>query len=173
MTEMERYLAKVDSTTTPDGCWLWTGGTFRGSGYGRFSLSDARRSSVRSHRWGYEHLVGPIPDGMVVRHTCDVPLCHRPDHWILGTPADNSADMVARGRSHVGSRNHASKLIEADVLIIKRDLLPQVALGRGRTKRGQLTLGQIGARFGVTAAVIRSIREGKTWGQVRVVEGEE
>lgn len=165
-TDMERYLAKIDTSGGPDACHPWTGGTFVDSGYGRFSLGDARRSSVRSHRWGYTQLVGPIPDDLVVRHTCDMPLCHNPRHWVLGTNADNSADMVTRGRSLVGERNHASKLTEADVVVIKRDLLPLTANGKGR--RGEMTIPQIAARFGVTPALISQIKAGRAWKHVIV-----
>ena len=165
-TEMDRYLAKVDASGGPDACWPWTGGTFRGSGYGRFSLSDTKRSSVRSHRWGYIQLVGPLGPDDVVRHTCDFPLCHNSLHWLKGTNADNSADMVTRGRSHVGSRNHASKLVEADVLVIKRDLLPLTATGKGR--RGELSEAQIAARYGVTKALIGAIKRGIAWKHVIV-----
>lgn len=162
MTEMQRYLSKVDASGGPDACWPWTGGTFD-SGYGRFSLSDAKRSSVRSHRWGFTQLVGPIPEGMIVRHTCDVRACHNPAHWLLGTPADNSADMVRRGRSASGTGNGASRLTEADVRVIKHELLPLTATGKGATRRGQLTQAQIAARFGVTQGVIASIKAGRTW----------
>ena len=161
-TVMERYLSKVDSSGGPDACWPWTGGTFS-NGYGRLALDDAARSSVRSHRWGYETLVGPIPDGLIVRHTCDAPLCHNPTHWLLGTFAENSADMTTRGRSARGTRNAASKLTDADVIEIRR-LAAGTARGKGR--RGQITLGEIAERFGVTPPVIRLIRDGITWTHV-------
>ena len=39
---------------------------------------------------------GPIPDGLFVCHQCDVKLCVRPDHFFLGTQADNMADFAAK-----------------------------------------------------------------------------
>lgn len=166
---MDRYLAKIDTSGGPEACHPWTGGRFS-NGYGRLSLDDDRRRSVRSHRWGFEQIIGPIPDGMVVRHTCDNPLCHNPTHWVLGSNADNSADMVDRGRSLRGEANPASRLTADDVLIIKRDLLPLTARGRGRGRGGEVTLKSIARRYGVTPPVIANIRDGKTWSEVRVGE---
>jgi hypothetical protein len=73
------------------GCWLWIGAR-HSMGYGKFDGEMA-------HRYAWQLVNGPIPDGLVVRHRCDVPLCVRPEHLELGTRADNSRDMVERGRS--------------------------------------------------------------------------
>jgi hypothetical protein len=165
-TEIERYFASIDLSPGPGFCNPWTGGFFD-SGYPRFSLSNARRSSVRAHRYGWQLLRGPIPPRLLVCHTCDWLPCMNPLHWILGTNAFNLADMVAKGRSLTGSDNPASKLTEADVRVIKRELLPQVAVGRGYTRAGQLTLRDIASRYDVTDGVIASIRAGRTWTHVR------
>jgi HNH endonuclease len=50
------------------------------------------------HHVLYEETFGPIPFGWVVRHTCDDRMCINMDHMILGTKADNSRDIVERGR---------------------------------------------------------------------------
>ncbi len=81
------------------GCWLWQG-SLTSDGYGRFWLIDRH---VRAHRASYELRYGPIPEGMVVRHKCDVPQCVNPDHLELGTQADNNRDIVTRGR-HVNQK---------------------------------------------------------------------
>lgn len=59
---------------------------------------DGKTRTFKAHRVVYEYLHGPIPDGMVVMHTCDNPPCVRPDHLRLGTQGDNLRDMIAKGR---------------------------------------------------------------------------
>ena len=56
---------------------------------------------VYVHRVVWEaHNAEPIPEGMVVRHTCDNPSCCNPEHLVLGTLKDNTADMYERGREN-------------------------------------------------------------------------
>lgn len=58
-------------------CWLWTGG--RGD-YGHGVYHVTHRHQVRAHRYAYEELVGPIPDGLVLDHLCRNPPCVNPAH---------------------------------------------------------------------------------------------
>lgn len=71
----------------------------------------------------YEQEVGPIPAGLFVLHHCDNPCCINPEHLYTGTHADNTRDMVVRGRapgnSMPGVRNPATKLTEAQVSQIR------------------------------------------------------
>jgi hypothetical protein len=66
-----------------------------------------RRKNGRSglaHRYAWEDVHGPIPDGMVVMHTCDNRPCVNVDHLKLGTQRDNIIDMVVKGRNRSGSK---------------------------------------------------------------------
>lgn len=58
------------------GCWIWTGRTSRG--YGDFSVGE--QLHIRAHRWAYELLVGPIPEGLTLDHLCRTPACVHPWH---------------------------------------------------------------------------------------------
>lgn len=80
---------------TETGCWLFEKG-YLVEGYAYFSANGRR---YRAHRWSYEQFVGPIGEGLVVRHICDVPCCVNPRHLILGTQAENNQDCVSRQRS--------------------------------------------------------------------------
>jgi HNH endonuclease len=76
-------------------CWDWVGPTSR-------DATGHRRGwfgRVKAYRYSWALDNGPIPDGFHVCHHCDRPICIRSDHLFLGTPADNMADMVAKGRS--------------------------------------------------------------------------
>lgn len=54
-------------------------------------------------KWRVTRLVwtekkGPIPMGLSVLHTCDNPKCIKLEHLFLGTEADNTQDMMRKGR---------------------------------------------------------------------------
>jgi len=106
--------------------------------------------TVRAHRVMYECTKGPIPPGMVVRHTCDNPACINPDHLIIGTHKDNSQDMVKRGRQTI--TRYAASLTEEQVRDIKRN--------------PQMSAKALAAKHGVTQWAIFRIRRGDTWGHI-------
>lgn len=72
---MERFWSKVDASGD---CWEWTAGV-NNRGYGYFHVAVGQ-SPVGAHRFAYEQLVGPIPDGLVIDHLCRNPPCVNPDH---------------------------------------------------------------------------------------------
>ncbi len=76
-------------------CWRWTGEK-RTGGYGYIEVAG---KAMRVHRVAYEVLVGPIPKGLVVMHSCDQRDCINPAHLSLGTIADNNRDMRRKGRA--------------------------------------------------------------------------
>jgi HNH endonuclease len=58
--------------------------------------------AVNLHRYIWILANGPIPEGMCVCHRCDNPPCFRLDHLFLGTRAENTGDMMAKGRHGAG-----------------------------------------------------------------------
>lgn len=89
----KRFWSRVDFSS-PDDCWLW-----RGARVGKYGEVKWGKRPVLVHRAAYEMVYGEIPRDKVVCHTCDTPLCVRPDHLVIGTDADNVEDMWAKGRA--------------------------------------------------------------------------
>lgn len=135
------------------GCWLWEKALLK-DGYGASHIPRtlaAGSRSRRAHRLSYEAFTGQIPDGMMVLHKCDVPACCNPEHLFLGTSADNSADMKAKGRQARGDGNGRAKLTESDV----RDVLQRLAAGEKQQS--------IADSLGVEQQVISRIKRRLTW----------
>lgn len=86
-------------------CWFWKGAT-QHSGHGQFSVDW---KMVPAHRVAYELLIGPIPEGMFVLHSCDVPGCVNPKHLRIGTQRDNIKDASAKHRLATGTRHGSYK----------------------------------------------------------------
>lgn len=139
-----------------DACWTWTGWKSR-DGYGQIVWLKQR---IRAHRISWILAHGSIPDGMLVCHRCDNPPCVNPSHLFLGTPFDNTADMMAKGRHAAtgprtplrGSAIAASRLTWPDVVTIRRLLAEDT-----------MTMAAIGAMFGVTKHAIYRIKIRQSW----------
>lgn len=99
-----RFWAKVDKS---GGCWVWTGAC-NSDGYGNFLFEGA---NWRAHRWSYERLVGPIPDGLVIDHLCCVTRCVNPAHLEPVTHLEN----VRRGIRRVA---RAAELTNEQVAVV-------------------------------------------------------
>jgi len=91
-TPEERFWAKVDKSGD---CWTWTGGK-NFSGYGHFVYGG---TTVKAHRFVYELEVGPIPDGLEIRHLCNNGHlgCVTPSHMVPGTRSENRIDLTHAG----------------------------------------------------------------------------
>ena len=126
------------------GCVVWTGAK-NSKGYGQLNISGQRKYA---HRLAYEAAHGPIPEGAFVMHACDTPACINPEHLSAGTPAENMADKVRKGRQQRGQAVRNSVLTPAQVEAIRRD---------GRIQR------DIALEFGVSRATVNDIKRGRTW----------
>ena len=113
---IQRILDRVKGPLSDDRCWETTGYKNK-DGY---SMVWVHPTYKASHRLIWEaYNAEPIPEEMVVRHTCDNPCCVNPNHLVLGTHKDNMKDKKDRG----GARGVSSKLTEGEVKIIKDRLV--------------------------------------------------
>lgn len=112
---------------------------------------------MRAHRFAWAIHNGPITDGKHVCHTCDTPACVNPAHLFLGTPADNTADKVQKGRAKggcpPGSGHHRAKLHESDIPAI-------------RAKKSHMSLNALAREYGVSKRAIHFIVHGRHWKHV-------
>lgn len=151
----ERFWAKVRKSDDRDGCWLWTG-TVNHKGYGYITDKPSRtRWSV--HRLSYVMAFGPIPEGRSVCHRCDTPACVRPEHLWLGSAADNTADMMAKGRHR---RIHGEAL--------RLDGLTECTVReiRARYAAGGVSHQALADQYGVAKSTISHVLSRRTWRDV-------
>lgn len=143
----ERFFEKI---VIGKDCWFWIG-CRNNRGYGVISIGGrphlASRLSWEIHR-------GKIPKNICVLHKCDVPCCVNPNHLFLGTPMENSKDMLNKGRFPCGEEHWGAKLTAKAVKLIKVD------------RQSGLSYSKIAARYGVSYETIRDVCIGATWSHV-------
>src|ERR1700743_415846 len=94
---LESIRDSFDEFYTPEpnsGCWLWLR-AFEPGAYGKIQIKG---KCVGAHRMSWQVHKGPIPEGKLVLHKCDVRLCVNPDHLFLGSYFDNTMDAITKGR---------------------------------------------------------------------------
>lgn len=136
-----------------DGCWEWIGGTSRG--YGIFKLNN---KSYRAPRFAWRLLIGEVPSGLFVLHSCDNRACVNPDHLFLGTHDDNMLDMVQKGRATGcplrGEEASNAKLTNDQVLAIRAK------------KEAGMTYRPLCRLFGITYNTAWCIVNRRTWAHI-------
>lgn len=144
---IERLLNKIRERSS--GCWEWTAYR-KPDGYGRFNFNGRM---CLAHRAAWLLLKGPIPDKLLVLHSCDNRRCVNPDHLFLGTQKDNMDDMLRKDRGVFvrGERIGTAKLTAEAVREI-----------RTSPKTG----GQLAREYGLSKTAVNNVRAGKTWTHV-------
>jgi len=150
-----RFLSKLPknyhTVDMQDVCWTWQGSLHKTTGYGE--IGWGKYDKYFAHRISYIVFNNIIPQGILVRHTCDNRLCVNPKHLLLGSHHDNALDSAKRHR-----QGH-QKLNEEAVKVIKWMLKYKYTKGlRNKLK----TL------YHVTRTTICDIEKGKSWAWVQV-----
>jgi hypothetical protein len=137
------FWSRVDKRG-PDECWEWTGARIQ-RGYGQVNKLRKHPAGTVASRISYWLANGPFDTTLLVCHKCDRPPCVNPAHLFIGTSADNSHDMVTKGR------HGRTPLTAQDVADIRASKEKQAVLA---------------ARYGVSQPSISNIRRGKHWRHV-------
>jgi len=148
-SSFEKYVIRNE-----DGCWGWKGCLSKK--YGSLQYGG-KYKSISAHRASWLIHKGEIPEDLFICHTCDNPVCTKPEHLFLGTPTDNVLDMIKKGRNKPtrGEKSASAKLNEAQVIQIK-ELLEQ-----------NESMTQIAKKFGVHIVTIHDIKYKKTWSHIQ------
>jgi hypothetical protein len=156
---LQDRIAQYAHYVLPSGCVIWAGYTdVDGYAIAHFKADGVGRN-MKVHRLVYEEAHGPIADGMMVCHRCDVRSCVNPDHLFLGTAKDNVADMWAKGRwrpgaqDNRGERNPRARLSHQDVASI-------------RAKRSAgIGAAELAKDYGVSRSHVQRICRGQMWAE--------
>lgn len=129
------------------GCRIWDGRLNKENGYGRIGYMSKQ---WRAHRLMYTLMLGDIPKGMELMHSCDNPRCINPNHLTPGTHAQNIAEAYAKGRKFVpqGDRHPRFSFTEEQAR---------------RIVSSDISASEIAAEFGVSKSSIYRLRNGSTW----------
>lgn len=146
----EGVYAKYVVEGEPDACWIWKG-RIGDKGYGTV---DVRGQCLRAHRLSWSIHRGAIPDGQVVRHSCDFRACVNPSHLLLGSQLDNIEDRQERGRQARGEQTGSAKLSVENVREIRR--LHADGLGQREVAR----------KMALPYSCVHGVISGKWWAHV-------
>ena len=138
---------KADRKT---GCFIWQGAQTKG--YGTFYAGGKKHYA---HRLFYEFLRGRVPPGLELHHICDNKSCVNPHHVVPVFHSENMRQAALR-LVFSGGRNGNSKLIESEVLEIKR------ALKQGVSVR------ELASHSSVSSRMLYYIAAEKNWKQVNL-----
>jgi hypothetical protein len=131
------------------GCWEFTGAINRG-GYGVFRGYDDEW--IEGHRFAFKVFVGPLKEGLVICHSCNVRKCCNPKHLRQDTISGNLTDMS------YAKTNPTQILSVEEVTEIKKSLK--------HFYRGQIK--DLAHYYKVSKQTISSIKNGTTWSHIQI-----
>lgn len=149
---VDRFWARVQRG---ENCWLWTGG--KSGAYGQLTVAGRR---VLAHRasWLITNKAALSVD-KVVRHTCDTPLCVRPEHLVAGSAAQNVRDTYERNRRRSGTWSGGTSRPNAV-------LDDQVVTELRRAVRGGRSIRSLALEIGVAYTTAHRAIRGIGWSHV-------
>ena len=136
----------------PNGCREWLGQPTVKGGYGQVKVQGVQWSA---HRLAWVLFRGPIPQGKLICHKCNNPICVETEgknHLYVGTHQTNHDDMMLAGTRPRGNIAGWTPLEDADIL----ELVRRWKAGEKRTVLAR----QFGIRYGTLINILR----GQTWG---------
>lgn len=155
------YLVSAIKDHNSDECLVWPF-SCQPKGYGQVDATDERglHKNRRVHRVAYALVNGPIPVGLMVRHTCDNPPCFNPRHLLAGTAKQNTQDAISRGRINaVGEHNNSAKLNPDKVRQIRKLFADEPGRVMQKYKR-------LAEMFNVGMTGIQSVVDRRRWKHV-------
>lgn len=144
LTAEERFWSKIVKGEKENDCWNWISAVSK-TGYPVIRV-DGRTAKASRFCWEIHH--GKIPEGMMICHRCDTPMCCNPSHLFLGTAGENARDMVRKER-------HGRMKFTHDQVRRIRALYER--------HRNHLTHKRIAEWFGVSKATISHMMTGRNW----------
>lgn len=158
--KIAHFWSRCDRSGGDASCWIWQGA--QSGPYGRAAWPRRGAGfSERTHRIAFAIANGWLPkgrtkDALVIRHTCDTPLCCNPSHLLTGTHADNADDAISRGRAVPPPRwsgdGHPRARLSAE----------KVAVARSEHAKGATCI-SLARRFGVGETTMGHALAGDTW----------
>lgn len=142
MTTRQRLLSRAEQQAGAS-CLVWQG-PVNDNGYGLMKVDGKMKST---HRLAYELEHGPIPEGMVVDHTCFVRNCVNVEHMRLATTAENNRSLsgtrkngrgLPRGVTERGGRYLAAVRHDGNTLHLGTFDTPELAAEAASAKRAEL-----------------------------------
>lgn len=149
ITYFEKFMRLVEETNS---CWIWKASP--ASRYGKYMIE---KRYISAHRISWLFFVGTIPKGKYLCHTCDNMKCVNPAHLFLGSPRDNTQDMIRKGRNRKGESHGNSKLCDKDIFEIA------YMYNEGYTKK------HIAKKFKVSDVTIDNIIQRRIWTHIDIL----
>lgn len=129
-------------------CLIWQG---KGR-VGEYGVVGYAWETWLAHRLSYYFQHPDFDQSLVIRHSCDTPLCVEPSHLLEGTHADNVQDKVDRGRQPK-TESHWNVKISAD----------DVRKIREKYSAGGVYQKDLAVEYGISTSQANRIITGKRW----------